>query len=69
MFLVLEGEGTLRHDGEEFPIRAGDVISSVLGAAHQIVNTSEADIKYLAISANADADVVLYPDSDKDSSL
>lgn len=65
MFLVLEGSGTLRHDGQEFPIRAGDVISSSLGKAHQIVNTSTADLRYLAISANEGADVVLYPDSNK----
>ena len=65
LFVVLEGSGTLRHDGHEFPIRAGDVISSPLGKAHQIVNTSTTDLRYLAISANEGADVVLYPDSNK----
>ena len=65
MFVVLDGTGTLRHDGKDFPIRAGDVIAAPLGSAHQIVNTSTTDLKYLAISANERADVVLYPDSNK----
>ena len=65
MFVVLEGSGTLRHDGQEYPIRAGDVIASPVGKPHQIVNTSDAELKYLAISSNALADVVLYPDSNK----
>lgn len=64
MFAVLEGSGTRRHNGNEFPTRAGDVISSSLGKAHQIINTSTTDLRYLAISANEGADVVLYPDSD-----
>jgi uncharacterized cupin superfamily protein len=65
LFIVLEGSGTLRHDGKEFSIRAGDVISSEVGKPHQIINTSGADLKYLAVSGNAVADVVLYPDSKK----
>jgi len=65
MFVVLEGSGTLRHDGHEHPIRAGDVIASTLGKAHQIVNTSDADLRYVAVSSNESADVVLYPDSNK----
>lgn len=65
MFVVLEGAGTLRHDGQEYPIRSGDVIASPVGKPHQIVNTSDADLKYLAISSNVLADVVVYPDSNK----
>jgi uncharacterized cupin superfamily protein len=65
MCFVLEGNGTLRHDGTEYPVTAGDLIASPCGAAHQLVNTSDSDLKYLAISSNALADVVLYPDSGK----
>jgi len=65
MFVVLEGSGTLRHDGREYPIEAGDVVASPVGKPHQIVNTSDADLKYLAISSNVLADVVIYPDSNK----
>jgi uncharacterized cupin superfamily protein len=65
MCFVLEGSGTLRHEGAEYPVRAGDLIASPCGSAHQLINTSDADLKYLAISSNMRADVVLYPDSGK----
>ena len=63
--VVLEGTGTLRHEGVEHPIKAGDVIASPCGAAHQIINSSAANLKYLVVSSNAIADVVLYPDSSR----
>ncbi len=67
MFFVLSGEGTLRHAGEEYPIRAGDFIASPADPQqpHQIVNTSDAELSYIALSTQEDADVVLYPDSGK----
>ena len=65
MCLILKGSGTLRHDGQEFSIKEGDVIATPIGKAHQIINTSEDDLKYLVISNNEDADVVMYPDSGK----
>ena len=67
MFVVLEGEGTLRYDGDTHPIRAGDVIFTPTGpgTAHQIVNTSDAELRYLALSSMADAEVCEYPDSNK----
>ena len=67
MFVVLEGEGTLRYDGDTYPIRAGDVIFTPTGpgTAHQIVNTSDAELRYLALSSMSDAEVCEYPDSNK----
>jgi uncharacterized cupin superfamily protein len=65
MYIVLEGSGTLRQDGKEYPVREGDVIASPIGKAHQIINTSEKDLKYLVISNNEIVDVTLYPDSSK----
>lgn len=67
MFYVLEGEGTLRHAGEEFPIRAGDFICSPAdpGQPHQIVNTSDGVLSYIALSTGDGTDVMLYPDSGK----
>ncbi len=35
------------------------------GKAHQIINTSEAPLRYLALSPRADAEVAEYPDSGK----
>jgi uncharacterized cupin superfamily protein len=67
MFFVLSGEGTLRHGGEEYPIRAGDFIASPPDPSlpHQIVNTSDEVLTYIALSDQRDTDVVLYPDSGK----
>ncbi len=66
MFLVLEGSGTLRFGGETHPIGEGDVICARIGEApHQIVNTSSAPLRYLAVSTIEETDVVDYPDAGK----
>ncbi len=67
MFYVLEGEGTLRHAGKEYPIRAGDFICSPADPdqPHQIINTSDKSLTYIALSTNDHTDVFLYPDSGK----
>jgi uncharacterized cupin superfamily protein len=67
MFVVLEGSGTLRVAGEMVPIRAGDVIAIPPGPEypHQIINTSEAPLKYLSISTQQYPEVCEYPDSGK----
>jgi uncharacterized cupin superfamily protein len=68
MFFILEGEGEVRIGEDRFPIRQGDVIACPPGgaeAAHQIVNTSSADIKYLAVSTSMSPEIAEYPDSKK----
>ena len=68
MFLVLEGRGVVRIGETEYPIRKGDVIASPAGGrdtAHQIVNTSEEELRYLMVSTMLPTDVIEYPDSDK----
>jgi len=68
MFIILEGEGTYRRGDESWAIKAGDVISAPAGdvsTAHQITNTSTADLKYLAVSTRNDPDICEYPDSGK----
>ena len=67
VFIVLEGEGTLRVAGEMIPIRAGDVISIPPGPAypHHIINTSMAPLKYLALSTKEYPEICEYPDSGK----
>ena len=66
-FYVIDGEGTLRHADEEFPIRTGDFICSPPDPEqpHQIINTSDRDLTYIALSTQDPADVFLYPDSGK----
>jgi uncharacterized cupin superfamily protein len=68
MFFVLEGEGEVRIGAERHPIRRGDVIASVPGGpelAHQIVNTSNSELRYLSVSTKMSPELVEYPDSGK----
>lgn len=68
MFFVLAGEGTYRLGEGSYPIKAGDLMSAPAGdasTAHQIVNTGEAELRYLAFSTKHDPEVVEYPDSNK----
>ena len=67
MFIVLQGEGTLRVAGELVPIKAGDVITIPPGPEypHHIINTSDAPLHYLSISTQAKPEICEYPDSGK----
>jgi len=67
MFIVLEGEGTLRVAGELLPIRAGDTLFIPPGPEypHHILNTSDAPLKYLSISTQERPEICEYPDSGK----
>lgn len=67
MFIVLEGTGTLRVAGEQLPLKAGDMIFIPAGPEypHQIINSSDAPLKYLSISTMEQPEICLYPDSDK----
>ncbi len=67
MFVVLQGAGTLRVAGEMLPLRTGDVVFIPAGPGypHQIINTSEAPLKYLAISTQESPEICEYPDSGK----
>jgi uncharacterized cupin superfamily protein len=67
LFVILEGAGTLRVAGEMIPISAGDVIGIPPGPEypHQIINTSNAPLKYLSISTQDVPEICEYPDSGK----
>ena len=68
MFLVLEGRGVVRIGDREYPIRKNDVIAAPAGGkdtAHQIVNTSSEELRYLMVSTMLPTEVVEYPDSSK----
>lgn len=68
MFLILDGEGTIRIGTERYPVRTGDIIACPPGgpdSAHQIENTSDKPLRYLAISTMVEPDVIDYPDSGK----
>jgi len=68
MFFILEGSGELRLGSARYPLRAGDVVACPPGGpetAHQIVNTSERELKMLAVSSRLSPEVCDYPDSGK----
>ncbi|MCF5649586.1 cupin domain-containing protein [Pseudomonas syringae] len=67
MFVIVEGEGSLRVAGEMLPIKTGDVLFIPAGAdyPHQLINTSQATLKYLSISTRETPEVCEYPDSGK----
>jgi len=67
MFVILEGSGTLRVAGEMLPVKPGDVIFIPPGPEypHQIINTSNAPMKYLSISTMEAPEICEYPDSGK----
>ncbi len=68
MFLILAGEGSLRFGEDTHPLKQGDLIACPPGGrevAHQIINTSDKPLKYLALSTNEPYDVCEYPDSNK----
>jgi uncharacterized cupin superfamily protein len=68
MFYIVAGEGEIRLGAERFAIRAGDVIACPPGdmdSAHQIINTSQGELRYLAVSTQEAPDICEYPDSGK----
>jgi uncharacterized cupin superfamily protein len=67
MFVILDGQGALRVAGEMLPVCAGDVIFIPPGPEypHQLINTSQAPLKYLSISTQERPEICYYPDSGK----
>lgn len=67
LFVILEGEGSLRVAGHMLPVRAGDVVFIPPGPQypHQFVNTSSAPMRYLSISTQERPELCVYPDSGK----
>lgn len=68
MFFVLSGNGSVRIGPDEYEIRAGDFIAAPAGGkatAHQIINTSNAELRYISVSTMLRPEIVEYPDSSK----
>jgi len=67
MFIILQGQGTLRVAGEMLPLCTGDVVFIPPGPEypHQIINTSNAPLKYLSVSTRESPEICEYPDSGK----
>ncbi len=67
LYVVFEGEGTIRFPFGEYSFRKGDMIAMPIGehATHRIQNTGKEKLVVLALANNAEDDCVYYPDSDK----
>lgn len=66
MMLILDGTAEYRWGEERFAVTAGDLVGAPAATrAHQLVNTGDTELRYLAFSTNPGADVVEYPDSGK----
>ncbi len=67
MFFVLDGEGSLRIDGNQRRVQPGDVIACPAGPhfAHQFHNDTDQPLRLLAVSTMQDPELVEYPDSNK----
>ncbi len=65
-FMILNGTGLLRMDGEEIPVRAGDVVSKPAGKgiAHQFINSGQEVLQILDVGTQESDDVAAYPDED-----
>lgn len=67
-FFVLQGEGIVRIGMQTYGIQAGDFIACPAGGietAHQICNTGQEELRYLAISTLLYPELAEYPDSGK----
>jgi len=64
---VLEGAGTMRLGDSTVEVAAGDYVALPAGAAaaHQLINTSGAPLRYLCFSTMNEPDVAFYADSAK----
>jgi uncharacterized cupin superfamily protein len=68
MFFVIQGAGELRIGPDTYPLRAGDIMACPAGGrehAHQISNSGEEELRYLAISTLRAPEIWEYPDSGK----
>ena len=67
MVLLLSGAPLLRTGNGERRLEAGEVLVFLRGerGAHQIVNDTDSEIRFVAISTQGEPDIVMYPDSAK----
>jgi uncharacterized cupin superfamily protein len=67
LFIVFEGEPSIRTPNETLRCRRGDFIAFPTGPdhAHQVINESDADATILLLGENRKLNVVYYPESNK----
>lgn len=68
MFFVIQGRGEVRIGDDTYPIGVGDFISCPSGdesTAHQITNTGNEELRYLAVSTKLTPEICQYPNTGK----
>ena len=67
LVFVLSGRPTLRTPDGTRVLEPGEAVHFPLGerGAHQLSNPTDEEVRFLAVSTNGAADVVVYPDSNK----
>ncbi len=64
MFFIVSGTGQYRTDDGLIDVKAGDCLGAPAGGtAHQIINNSGEELRYIGFSNNGVAELVEYPDS------
>lgn len=64
---IVAGRGTVRLAGERWPVAEGDYVHLKVGqdGAHQLINDSDAPLRYLCMSTMVEPDITVYEDSGK----
>jgi uncharacterized cupin superfamily protein len=67
LLIVLEGSPLLRTANRELRLQRGEVVAFPRGeaGAHQLINDTEQEVRFLAFSEQGEPDIVMYPDSGK----
>lgn len=67
LFIVLDGEPSIRTSSETMRCRRGDFIAFPVGLDHdhQVINESDAEATLLLLGQNAEQALCYYPESDK----
>ncbi len=67
VLVVLAGTPVLRTPAGERTLAEGEVVAFPIGedGAHQLRNDTDAEVRFLAISSQDTAEVVVYPDEDR----
>jgi len=65
LYLVVSGQGTVRHKDGRAEVVPGDVFIFGPDEAHQIINSGAEDLTYYVIADNPIGESAYYPDSGK----
>jgi uncharacterized cupin superfamily protein len=67
LLIVLEGRPSMRTPEGWRELEQGEICAFLRGerGAHQLMNRTDAVVRFLAVSTEGDPDIVLYPDSGK----